>query len=165
MRWTLAICLSILLLAVPAHAGHRSDSKTQTIRLISHTVSKKTLRDSPPKNEVNVGDKTWSKSILRNAVAQYGRRKGAVVGSDVGIITVTSCSCTGTVKSARGRVKITATLPGGTLRVAGTVTASFEGAPVVGGTGDFAGARGTLEVRSLEPDGDPALNVYRLRLP
>jgi hypothetical protein len=165
MKWTLATCLSILLLAVPAHAGHRSDSKTLNIVLISRTVSDKFLRDSPPKNEVNVGDRTWSKSILRNAVAQFGRRKGAVVGSDVGVITVTSCSCTGTVKRSRGRIKITATLPGGTLRVAGNVTASFEGAPVVGGTGDFARARGTLEVRNLEPDGDPALNVYRLRLP
>jgi hypothetical protein len=159
MKWTLAICLSILLLAVPAHAGHRSDSKTQTIRLISNSVSVKMLRDSPPKNQPTVGDKIWAKSILRNAVAQFGRRQGAVVGSDMGVITVTS------VKPLRGRIKITVTLPRGTLRVAGNVTASFQGAPVVSGTGDFAGARGSVEVRNLEPDGDPALNVYRLRLP
>jgi hypothetical protein len=62
-------------------------------------------------------------------------------------------------------VKATASLPGGTIRSAGKVTASAARIPVVGGTGKFAGAGGTVEVRDLDPSGSPALNVYRLRLP
>jgi Dirigent-like protein len=159
MKWTLAICLSVLLLAVPAQADPRSDSRTQTIRLVSKIVSFRILVNRPPKNADNVGDKVRAKNSLRNAVAQFGRPRGALVGSDVETITVTS------VMPTRARVTVVVTLPGGTLRVAGPITSSNLVLPVIGGTGDFAGARGTSEVKSLDADGDPALNVYRLRLP
>lgn len=63
-------------------------------------------------------------------------------------------------------MKLTVKLPGGTLRAAGRVR---ENGPllirVLGGTGDFANARGTSEARSLNASGTLSLNVYRLKLP
>jgi len=37
--------------------------------------------------------------------------------------------------------------------------------PVVGGTGRFAGARGTAYIRNLNKSGRRAVNVYHLRIP
>ena len=160
MKVILATLVSLVLLTVPAQAGNDSGSRTQTIRVVSKVVDFRVLVNRPPQGVGNVGDKMQAKNSLRNAVAQFGRPKGALVGSDVQTITVTS------VTPTRARVTVAVTLPGGTLRVAGSVTASNQTAlPVVGGSGDFAGARGTTEVKSLDADGDPSLNIYRLRLP
>jgi hypothetical protein len=159
MKVTLATLVSLALLTVPAQAGNDSASRTPTIRVVSNAVDFRVLVNRPPEGIGNVGDKVQVKNRLRNAVAQFGRPKGALVGSDVQTVTVTS------VTPTRARVTVTVRLPGGTLRVAGTVTSSGQALPVVGGTGDFAGARGTTEIKSLDADGDPALNIYRLRLP
>jgi hypothetical protein len=159
MKLILATLVSLVLLTVPAQAGNDSESRTQTIRVVSKVVDFRILVNRPPSSVGNVGDKLQARNSLRNAVAQLGRPKGALVGSDVQTITVTS------VTPTRVRVTLTVTLPGGTLRVAGTVTSPKQALPVVGGSGDFAGARGTTEVKSLDADGDPALNIYRLRLP
>lgn len=88
MRWILAIVLAFVLLALPAPAAPRTDSSTQTIRLISKTVRYRTLVDRPPKGEPNKGDVEWAKSILSNAVPQFGKPKGATVGSDIATLTV-----------------------------------------------------------------------------
>jgi hypothetical protein len=45
----------------------------------------------------------WAKSILRNEIAQFGRPKGAVVGSDISTFTLGS--------KVKGDVKVAATLP------------------------------------------------------
>jgi hypothetical protein len=159
MKVTVATLVSLLLLTVPAQASDNSASRTQTIRVVSKVVDFRILVNRPPKGVGNVGDKVRAKNSLRNAVAQFGRPKGALVGSDVQTITVTS------VTPTRARVTVTATLPGGTLRLAATISSNKQALPVVGGTGEFAGARGTCEVRNLDADGDPALNIFRLRLP
>jgi len=57
-------------------------------------------------------------------------------------------------------------LAGGPLRVDGIVHISggrngFE-LPVVGGTGRFVGARGSLQVRDLNRDGDRSAVIVRL---
>jgi len=129
-----------------------------TIRLLSITTSYKFLVDKAPKGEAGIGDVIWAKSTLKNSVAQFGKPRGAVVGSDVATLTVTS--------PTSGDMKVQAKLPGGTLRSAGRIGESR--APVIrvtGGTGAFAGARGTVEVISLNAAGDRTINVYRLRLP
>jgi len=159
MKLTLVTLASLALLTVPAQAGNNSGTRTQTIRVVSKVVDFRILVNRPPESFGNVGDKVRAKNSLRNAVAQFGRPKGALVGSDLQTVTVTSLTPT------RVRVTVSVTLPGGTLRAAGTVTSPKQALPVIGGSGDFAGARGTTEVKSLDADGDPALNIYRLRFP
>jgi hypothetical protein len=160
MRSTIVVALSLLVLALPVQAAPRATSSTLTIRLISTTTKYKVLVDRVPKQEVNKGDVLWAKSILRNAVAQFGRPKGAIVGSDVSTFTVVSAT------QGVGDLKAAVTLPGGTIRAAGRIRGTrAQTIPVTGGTGTFANARGTGEVRSLNASGDRALNVYRLQLP
>jgi hypothetical protein len=129
-----------------------------TIRLISTTTSYRVLTDREPRNTISPGDVIWAKSVLRNAVAQFGKPKGAIVGSDVGTITVLSAT--------KAEVKVTATLPGGTVRsTARNDVSGSQNMRVVGGTGAFENARGVCEVSALNASGSRARNVYRLRLP
>jgi hypothetical protein len=60
-------------------------------------------------------------------------------------------------------VDVTATLPGGTMRARGQADFRRDSnvIRVVGGTGAFAGAKGTVEEKAL-PSGQ-TLNIYRLR--
>jgi hypothetical protein len=103
------------------------------------------------------GDVVTGSDRLRNAVAQFGKPKGAVVGVDR-YRTVFETAAVASVVA-------TTTLPGGTLRSRGR--ADFRLASnlirVVGGTGVFLGARGTVEQKVLA--GNKAMNIYRLRLP
>lgn len=154
------IGLGVGLLALPAQAADRADSATRTIRLVSTTVSLRPVVDRPPAGVASKGDVVRERSTLRNAVPQFGRAKGAVVGSDVGNYTVLS------VNPSRVGLKVTVKLPGGTLKgtatIAGSVTPKIR---VVGGTGAFANARGTGEVRAYSGGPRGVLNIYRLQLP
>lgn len=161
MKYAVLIVGGLLVLAIPAQAAHRAESESQTIRLVSKALTAKVTFDRPPKGSANKGDQVTVTSRLTNAVAQFGRPKGAVVGSDLAVITIVSYSAL----SLRQRIRAAVKLPGGTIRIDGVTTESKRTVPVVGGTGAFARARGTCEIRDLEPDGDPALNIYRLRLP
>lgn len=60
-------------------------------------------------------------------------------------------------------VDVTATLPGGTIRARGKADfrRDSNAIRVVGGTGAFAGAKGTVEEKVLPTD--QALNIFRLR--
>jgi hypothetical protein len=158
MRLTLAFLLSLLVLALPAQGARQAGSSTMTIRLVSTTVSLKVVVDLAPKGAPNPGDVVSARSILRNAVAQFGKAKSATVGSDVGTFTI--------VAATVSDVKVTTKLPGGTIRSSGRVRdARTQAIRVIGGTGIFAGARGTNEVRTLNAAAGRASNVYRLQLP
>jgi hypothetical protein len=153
--WILIAAISFALAAIPAQGAA---SKAMTLRLTSTTTALELVKDSEPTNVLSTGDVVRARSTLRNAVAQFGRPKGTVVGRDVGVVTM--------VSSAEGTVKVTATLPGGTIRSTGKDTAvPNQSLRVVGGTGKFAGARGVLAVRTLDVRSRRALNVYRLQLP
>jgi Dirigent-like protein len=132
-----------------------SDASTMTIRLVVVPVSSRTV-DVEPRNQINPGDKIYGESVLRNAVPQFGRPRGAVVGRD---------SEVGTLVSSRALVLTgVARLPGGTLRLKGKQTlndVAFS-IPVVGGTGRFARARGKCQV---QVHGATITNTYRLVLP
>ncbi len=125
------------------------------IRLVSLTTSSDTT-DRPPAGP-SAGDSETSTSRLSNAVAQFGKPKGAVVGKDSG---------TARYGRAGATLNLLTRLPGGTLRVRGAIVLLNNAfvAPVVGGTGAFAGARGTLRVTGT---GEPkrALNIYVLEYP
>ena len=132
-----------------------------TIRLIGSTATSRYLVDHAPKGYPNKGDVVRETSTLRNAVAQFDRPKGAIVGSDVWITTIVI------PPFGTADVKAATTVPGGTIRAVGTVTATQMTGTfrVVGGTGKYAGARGTLSLRNINPSGSRAVIVYRLQLP
>jgi hypothetical protein len=151
----------VLLLAAPSQAGRREASATATIRLIGSAASSRYLVDHAPKGYPNKGDVVRETSTLRNAVAQFGQPKGAIVGSDVWITTIVI------PPFGKAHVKAATTVPGGTIRAVGTVTATQTTGTfrVIGGTAKYAGARGTLSLRNLNASGSRAVIVYRLQLP
>ncbi len=124
------------------------------IQLVSITTSYSSV-DVPPRN-ASAGDRQLFTSKLLNARPQFGKPKGAVIGSDRGTMLLTA--------PTSARLKTVAKLPGGTLTVNGPLRAAGGGAVsirVVAGTGNFAGARGTLTI--LAPTGPKtAVNIYRL---
>lgn len=155
------LAISVLFAGLPATASRTAGEASLTIRLIS-TPGRTVVRDRPPKGlqsgDLSKGDSISGTSILRNAVPQFGKPKGAVVGSDTYSITATS--------PTHELFKVQVKLPGGTLRVQrrGSVLKSSNTVPVIGGTGTFAGARGCL-CEASDLSGNRTLNVYRLRLP
>jgi hypothetical protein len=140
----------VAVLVAPASAAPPS-----VITLVSETTSESSV-DAPPRKD-SAGDRQLFTSRLLNARRQFGKPKGAAVGSDRGTLTLTSA------RSAN--LKTVAKLPGGTITTNGRLRAAAgDGAvavAVVAGTGIFAGARGTLTI--LKPTGPKtAVNIYRL---
>jgi hypothetical protein len=157
MRGVIAISAIAFPLAVGgAHAAGDSATRSVVIRLIAiNSIVRET--DKPPKGP-SAGDWAVTKARLRNKVAQFGKPAGAFVGNDRGRYTFVSESVV--------KVDGVATLPGGTLIVRGRlriVSSNSASVPVVGGTGRFAHARGSVYATDL--DRTRALNVYRLTLP
>jgi hypothetical protein len=132
--------------------------RTMTIRVLA-SVTKANPVDLPPRNVQNKGDRVFVESQLRNAVPQFGQPKGSIVGIDYSTITY--------ISSTKRLVSVQVTLPGGGLRLRGTLNVSNPRAlvkiPVISGTRDFEGATGYSEARSAP--GQQTLNVYHLRLP
>jgi hypothetical protein len=140
-----ACCLAIVV--APAAAA-----RTLTVQVVSNTISYRSS-DVGPKG-ASRGDTIAYHDQLVNGAAQFGRKKGAVVGSDTGKLTFTGPH-TATFKG-------TARLPGGTLRISGVVYTSSAGElvfQITNGTGAFAGTHGTLTVGQGR---DHVLNTYRL---
>jgi hypothetical protein len=148
-------------MALPAAASDRAAATSVTIRVLVLPVTR-SFTDVAPKThatrgEYTKGDTLRGTSILRNAVKQFGKPKGARVGTSRFVETALS--------SARLRFDGVANLPGGTLHargvmheVAGNVTVA-----IVGGTGVYAGATGVIAGHHL-PSG-VTLEVARLQVP
>jgi hypothetical protein len=166
-----SLCLSVVLLlagsalagaalTLPATASVSGVERSLTIRLVS-TPGKTSIRDVPPKGlvqgQLSKGDRISGTSILRNAVSQFGKAKGARVGRDTYSMTVTT--------PPRATISVKVTLPDGTMwaKGQGNVTASRFKISIVGGSGAYAGAKGAAESKGLS--GGRSLNVYRVRLP
>ena len=62
-----------------ASAGESSE---RVIRLFSKTTNFDVSTDKPPLGALSKGDVFRSDSLLRNAVVQFGKHKGAAVGRD-----------------------------------------------------------------------------------
>ena len=147
---TFVLALTVVAVVVsPASAAPPS-----VITVVSKTTSESSI-DVPPRKD-SAGDRQLFTSRLLNARRQFGKPKGAAVGSDRGTLTLTSA------RSAN--LKTVAKLPGGTITANGPLLAAGDGAvsvAVVAGTGIFAGAHGTLTI--LKPTGPKtAVNIYRL---
>ena len=111
-------------------------------------------------NEASEGDALIVESTLRNAVGQFGRAKGALVGQDTVFLTLRSPRYADVIVESK--------LPGGSLRAAGRVRLGpRQTYRVTGGRGRFAHARGTGAAVALvhEGQGNRRLKVYRLVLP
>jgi hypothetical protein len=146
-----AVVLVVAALAPPGAA----QAENLTIQVTS-VVVKVTAVDKKPKG-TSRGDRLIQRNKLINTVAQFGKPKGARVGIDEGTITFTSAHTE--------RYDGVARLPDGTIRIKGEVRLILGGGiriPIVGGTGKYADATGTLYVAAGE---ERVLNVYRLTLP
>jgi dirigent-like protein len=149
----LALAAAVL---VCASASSARSERAMTIRLVSVATSARPV-DKPPAGP-SKGDQIIETSRLSNAVSQFGKAKGAVVGHDKATLTILSP----TALTLDG----VATLPGGTIAIRGPVESSsgrVTTIPVKGGTGRYAHARGSVVLTQL--DTNRALNVYRLSLP
>jgi hypothetical protein len=149
MRKLALIAALAAAVAAPSAQGGRL-----TIVVTSVALSAKPT-DVAPKG-TSKGDTIEYRDRLLNAKQQFGRAKGAVVGSDRGTMTFTSAH-TATFSGV-------AVLPGGTLQLQGRVVSvgkSFA-IPVSGGTGRFVKAKGYVVVG---PGTKRALNTYTLSVP
>jgi hypothetical protein len=148
-----------LAMALPAAAADAAAAKSITIRVYVDEVTQ-SIRDVPPKtfaltHVYTKGDTIRGTESLRNAVPQFGKPNGARVGTDRYVIVA--------VAYQEVRVDFVTTFPGGTVHLHGEGTPGTGKAPIVGGTGLYAGATGVAEGRHL-PNGEK-LNIYRIQLP
>jgi hypothetical protein len=144
-----------LALACVSQAIGAATASHLVLRVQSNTTSG-TLTHHPPAGPRN--DVVVEHDMLVNAKpGQFGQPVGAPVGSDVATITYRT--------NTSLAIRATASLPGGTILVAGVVTVRPGRptvVPVVGGTGTYAGATGT---ETIGTSSDSPLNTYRLSVP
>jgi hypothetical protein len=143
-----AICAAAV--AAPAVSARTA----LVIKVKSHTTAAVQFERAP---KGAAGDVYVFRSRLTNATRQFGKRAGAIVGID----NYTVRYPTATTWTTKG----TTTLPGGTLKWAGS--GRFLSGRTIGttritaGTGDFRGATGVL----TSGTGANPLNTYKLSLP
>ena len=141
-RTLVAALLFMVFVALPVQAASHAGTRTITVRLISTGYEGQTVVGRAPKHVVSRGDVIVATSFLRNAVAQFGRAKGTVVGGEGATFNV--------LTSTHADLRVEMSLPGGTLRAGGRVRlGAVQTYAVTGGTGRFAHARGTGESRAL----------------
>jgi hypothetical protein len=133
--------------------------KSVTIRVLVQPVTR-SIKDAPPKtmnlDEYTKGDTITGTSILRNYVPQFGKQKGARVGTSRGVVTALS--------SQTARSDAVARFAGGTVHAHGVgEIGPTTKVPIVGGTGVYAGATGVVEGSHLASG--VTLEVIRLQVP
>jgi hypothetical protein len=157
LRAVAALGVLSLVFALPA-ASHAATAKSLTIRVYVKEVSQ-SIKDVPPKTlggfEYTTGDTIRGTEILRNAVRQFNKPRGADVGTDRYVILA--------VAYQKVRADFVAKFPGGTIHAHGEGKPGSGKVPIVGGTGLYAGARGVAEGRHLATG--EKLNIYRLQVP
>jgi hypothetical protein len=148
-------------MALPAAASDTAAAKSVTIRVFVTPVSR-SFKDVAPKThgttgEYTKGDTLSGTSTLRNAVRQFGKPKGARVGTSHFIETALS--------ARRLMFEGVARLPGGTLHARGVMReiAGSPKVPIVGGTGLYAAATGVVEGHLLA--NGVQLDIIRLQVP
>ena len=127
--------------------------KSLTLRVTSVVTSTKAHARTP--KQTSAGDRVMFTDRLLNAESgQFGKGANAVVGSDEGTMTFTS--------RTTARLDGVAHLPDGDIRFKGAVTVRADSSvtvPVVGGTGTYKDATGTLLVGTGTKSSP---NTYRL---
>ncbi|HET7743395.1 MAG TPA: hypothetical protein VFK76_01520 [Gaiellaceae bacterium] len=157
-RHLLTVLLAASIAALGAGCGSSGSSKSEStaLRFFWTESTDKLAVDLAPKGKVNRGDVISGRSVLRNQVAQLGRRRGAVVGRVVATFHV--------VSPRKARIALELRFRGGGFDAAGgPSTAPWHGRlRVTHGTGRFHGARGTGELRQFP---DRSVSSFRLVLP
>jgi hypothetical protein len=150
-----------LVMGLPAAASATAAAQSVVIRVLI-TPGTRTFTDVPPKTHAltgayTKGDTLEGTSILRNAVRQYGKPKGARIGTDHFVETALS--------PQRIMFDGVSSVPGGTLHARGVMkeVAGKLTVAVVGGTGVYQGATGVI-LGSHLPSG-VTLDVARLHVP
>jgi hypothetical protein len=150
---TAAALAAVIVAPESSSAGPGS---TIVIRVKSVLVASQIVKDVPPKG-ASKGDVVTGRDNLLNVTRQFGKPSGARVGVDR--VTETILSSTSAI------IQGTAHLPDGTIAFKGTGKANSSTGtltvPVVGGTGRYAHARGTVTAGTQATN----VNVYRLTLP
>jgi hypothetical protein len=154
-----AACLTAAML-LGAHVASGAQSSTRLIQVLSKTTREQLVKDKAPKGE-SKGDIITGSSVLRNAVAQFGRPSGAVVGRDQYRIVVETPNL--------AAIRVTVTLPGGTITCRGKLfhSRTRQVLQAVSATGAFAHASGLCTATNAPKNryGANALNLYMLRIP
>ena len=156
------VVILVVAATLAASAGARND-RTLTVTLKSVQFSSTGVDQPPqeiPAGKFSPGDTLILRDNLFNRVAQLGRAAGAKIGTDRSTLTF--------VSPTAARVVGSAFFPGGSVTFKGHVDASATGAlslTITGGTGKFAGARGTVTEPASDSDPKNATNVYHLILP
>jgi hypothetical protein len=157
-RLIAATALAFTVVATSAASGATPRSGGTPIALVIKVQSHVTASfndDHPPKGDSR-GDRYLVRDRLVNAARQFGKRVGAVVGHDSGIIVLSDAK--------RGTIVGVASLPDGKIRFKGALSLTPAPGPpltVTGGTGRYARASGKLVIGP----GSYPLNTYRLTLP
>ena len=154
----MARALAAVTVVALALAGAAAGRSSEMVISVISTATSEQQHDTGKKGP-SVGDYVVMTDGLTNAVRQFGKARGALIGSDRAVERL--------VAGGGVRIEGTTKLPGGTLHVSGRLRTDAQGraiAPVVGGTGRYDGATGTLTVVNLTSAGNVALNVYRLNL-
>jgi hypothetical protein len=158
-RLVAAVGICALVVVVPVASGGQAASRQVVVRFVAVNIVENIEHDVSPKGW-SAGDWFRSRMNLFNLVPQFGRPASARVGTE-------SLTVRGTGPRSgfvRGRTYI----PGGSVIVKGSFRLRANGAgflwPVAGGTGRFAGAKGTLYINyQISPGSE--IHVYRLSLP
>ena len=150
-----------LVVVLPIAASDTAAAKSVTIRVLITPVTR-SFTDVAPKThamtgEYTKGDKLKGTSILLNAVPQFGKPKGARVGTSRFVETALS--------PQRIMFDGISSLPGGTVHARGVMheVGGNLTVAVVGGTGLYARATGVIKGSHL-PSG-VTLDVARLQVP
>ena len=140
--------------AEPATQAVAATTTRVTIKVVSVMKSTRS-HDAPPKG-TSYGDNVTFEDVLLNVGSQFGKNANQEVGTDSGTMTFTGAHT--------ARMVGVTTLPDGTISFSGEVTVLPNNrlvVPIVGGTGKYAHASGTLLVGS---GSKRAPNTYSLYL-
>lgn len=129
------VAATAMVLAVIALVTAGVDEKSRTIKLVS-------IRDPQAETSADLGAKGDSAADLAT-FSEEARQDGKPLGRMFG-----SCTLAGTQQNARGVCSLTSELKEGKIAAAGTIDFRREDQPqelpIVGGTGEFENANGTL---------------------
>jgi hypothetical protein len=154
VRWLpLTFALAVAVALVPAAQG-----ATHLIVVLTSLNTIQQVHDNPPMGKGNKGDSIDFKDLLVTTKAALGHKKNHKIAWDAGTVIYV----TGSVQKILVRV----TFPGlGTITYEG-VLKSLKGGnssvPIVAGTGQFKGARGTV---IIGPGDVKSLNTFDLTVP